>query len=100
MLLLMAVSISKTPLRRLFNNKLMVRLAFFSYSIFLLHQTTAYYFSELMKKILRLPGETRFYILITVGFLLVVGISYVFFLIFERPFLSNHLKRAEKIIAA
>ena len=96
MLLLTAVSVSETPLRRLFNNKIMVRLAFFSYSIFLLHQTTAYYFSELMKKILHLPGETRFYLLLTIGFLLIVGISYGFFLIFERPFLSSHLKRAEK----
>ena len=34
MILLIAVSISETPLRRLFNNKIMVRLSFFSYSIF------------------------------------------------------------------
>ena len=100
MILLITVCISETPLRRIFNNKIIVRLAFFSYSIFLLHQTTAYYLSELMKKILHIPGEARFYLLITVGFLLVTAISYAFFLIFEKPFLSTHLKRAEKIETA
>ena len=97
MLLLTSVSISETPLRRFFNNKIIARFAFISYSVFLLHQTTAWYISELMRRLLHIPGEGRFYLLITVGFLLVLGISYVFFLIFERPFLSSHLKRAEKI---
>ena len=96
MLLLTTVSISETPLRRCFNNKIIVRFAFISYSVFLLHQTTAWYISEFMKHLLHIPGEARFYLLITIGFLLVIGISYGFFLIFERPFLSSHLKRAEK----
>ena len=96
MVLLTAVSVSKTPLRRLFNNQIMVRLAFFSYSIFLLHQTTAWYISEFMRNLLHIPGETRFYLLITVGFLIIAALSYGFFLIFEKPFLSSHLKRAEK----
>ena len=53
-----------------------------------------------MKNLLHIPGEARFYLLITVGFLLVISNFLYVFPDFEKPFLSSHLKRAEKIESA
>jgi peptidoglycan/LPS O-acetylase OafA/YrhL len=89
-----AMCVSRTPLRRLLENRLLVFLGLISYSIFLLHQTTMYYFGELLKKVLHLGQGARFTLLVTVGFAITVAVSYVFFIIFERPFLSAGEGRA------
>ena len=95
-LLMTALCTTGTPLRRLFASKPMVTLALFSYSLFLIHQPLAYYLSEMFKKILHVEGEKRFLLLMTIGFLLICGISYVFFLLFEKPFLPKHSEAAAK----
>ncbi len=87
--LIIALCVTKTPLRALFENKAMVGLGFISYSFFLIHQPTAWFFSEMMKKKLGVGGETLFYALCSAGFLVVLGISYLFFVVFERPFLGG-----------
>ncbi len=94
--LMTALCITATPLRRLFASKPMVTLALFSYSLFLIHQPLAYYLSEMFKKVLHVGGEKRFLLLMSVGFLLIVGISYLFFLLFEKPFLPKRADAAPK----
>ena len=93
-ILMTALCITATPIRKLFASKPMVKLALFSYSLFLIHQPLAYYMSEMFKKVLHLGGEKRFLMLLTVGFAIIAGISYLFFLLFEKPFLPKHRELA------
>ncbi len=86
---IVALCITKTPVRALFDNKAIVGLGFISYSFFLIHQPTAWYISELLKKKLGLEGIGLFALLCSLGFLIVLAIAYAFFLVFERPFLSS-----------
>jgi len=95
-ILMTALCITGTPLRKLFASKPMVTLALFSYSLFLIHQPLAYYLSEMFRKILHVEGEKCFLLLMTVGFLLICGISYLFFLLFEKPFLPKRSETAPK----
>ena len=87
-LLIYALCASRTPLRALFRNKMMTRLGFISYSIYLIHQPTAWYFSEMLRKKFHVTGMPEFLLLCTVGFVLLVAISYGFFLLFELPYLA------------
>jgi peptidoglycan/LPS O-acetylase OafA/YrhL len=93
-----AMCASRTGLRKVMENRVMVFLGLISYSVFLLHQNMMFYFGELMKKVLKISnGEIRFAVLITVGFALTVAISYVSYLLLERPWASGktetHVKR-------
>ena len=88
-LALVAVCASKTPLNLLFENKVVVWLGTISYSIFLIHQNTIFYVSELLKKVLHLGGPARFLVLETVGFAVIVGVAFVFFKLFEAPFMNR-----------
>ena len=85
---IISVCASRTPLRLLFENRIAAGLGLFSYSVFLLHQPTAWYLSEMFKKKLHVSGLTDFFLLMTVGVLVVCGISYVFFLFIEKPFMN------------
>lgn len=96
---ILAFCVSTTPLRALVENRLMAWLGFISYSIFLVHWPTVYYLSEILKKGAHLHGRGEFLVLCTLGFAIVVGVSYVFFLLFEKPFLNapkQNAKRASK----
>jgi peptidoglycan/LPS O-acetylase OafA/YrhL len=87
-LAIVAVCSSKTPLGVLFANRFSAGLGFFSYSVFLLHQPTAWYLSELFEKKLHITGISEFLLLMTLGLLVVCSISYLFFALFERPFMN------------
>ena len=87
-----AMCASRSSLRAVLENRVLTFLGLISYSIFLLHQNMMFYFSELMKKILHLDGEARYFVLITVGFAMTVVISYAFYLVLERPYLSARSK--------
>ena len=80
---------SRTPMRLLFENRIAAGLGLFSYSVFLIHQPTAWYLSEMFKKKLHVAGLADFFLLMTVGVLVICGISYVFFLFIERPFMNT-----------
>lgn len=75
--------------QRLFASRPLVGLGAMSYSVFLIHQPTAYYFQQGLEKVLHVsgPGATLA-LLWTVGLALVLAIARVFFLAFERPFLT------------
>ncbi len=98
--LAIALCISTTPLRALFENRFMTWLGYVSYSLFLLHWPTGYYLSEFCKKALHVTGLTEFFLLLTVGFAVTLGISYLFFLLAEKPFLSKPSKNGRSIVSA
>ena len=61
--------------------------------MFLIHQPTAWYISEFFRKKLHIGGMTDFMLLCTIGLAAVCGISYVFFLLFEKPFMNARRSR-------
>lgn len=85
-----ALCASQVKARAFFENKTICSLGFISYSIFLIHAPIGWFFTEFLRRKLGLNDPVLLFgILITVGFAVVVGCSYIFFLIFERPFLNN-----------
>jgi peptidoglycan/LPS O-acetylase OafA/YrhL len=80
-------------LRRLFECRPMLFLGLISYSVYLLHQNVVWYFSEGLKKFALLGDVFRFALLCTVGLAFIVGVSYLFFRAFEKPFLKNRRMR-------
>jgi peptidoglycan/LPS O-acetylase OafA/YrhL len=86
--------------RALFENRLAVGLGFFSYSVFLIHQNIAYYMTEFLKKVGNLDGNGSvvFLLMMSAGLLAILAFSYVFFLLFEKPFMSG--KRKPKPVIA
>jgi len=95
-----ALCASQTIMRRVFTHRAVVFLGLISYSIFLLHQNTLYYFGDLLKRLLRVDDGARFGVLVTLGFPMIVAFSYVFFLLFERPFLSRNDGRPRNPVIA
>ncbi len=77
-----------TPFRHLFDNRVARGLGVISYSVFLIHQNTLFYLSELFKKVLHLEGPSRFALLMTLGLAFILGLALIFFRFFERPFLQ------------
>jgi peptidoglycan/LPS O-acetylase OafA/YrhL len=88
-LLIVTLCVTRTHARPLFANRITVGLGFISYSVFLIHQTTVYYLGELLKKVMHLGGPSRFACVMTGGLPLIVAVSYVFFRLFEKPFLGG-----------
>lgn len=86
---LVALCVTKTPLRFLFENKVATGLGLISYSFFLIHQPTTFYLSELMRKKFGIAGLGMYAIYWTFGLLIITAIAYVFFIAFERPFLNT-----------
>ncbi len=80
---------SRTPFQGLFGNRLVAGFGFISYSVFLIHQPTAWYISEFLRKWLHVGGTAHFALLCTIGLAVVCAISYGFFLLFEKPFLTS-----------
>lgn len=86
---IVGLTASHSRVNIVFENRFVAGLGFISYSLFLIHQKTIYGFSELLKQVLHLGGNSRFALMMTLGFAIVLGISYLFFLLFERPFLNS-----------
>jgi peptidoglycan/LPS O-acetylase OafA/YrhL len=87
-LFVFALCTSETPVSKIFTNRVAVSLGTISYSLYLIHQPTAWYFSQFIKKLMHIGGLGEFGLLATVGFCGVLAIGYPFFLIFERPTLT------------
>jgi peptidoglycan/LPS O-acetylase OafA/YrhL len=93
---IVAFSISITPFRWVVENRLMSRLGLISYSLFLIHQPTAWYVSEFLSKFLHTSGQLHFFLAWTIGFaatLLVGGLLYWFV---ERPFIGSPKRTSAK----
>jgi len=87
-LLIFALCTSRTPLVKVFGNRVSAWLGGISYSLYLVHQPTAWYLSEFFKKELHLRGSADLCLLATVGLAVVIGVAYPFYLIFEKPGLT------------
>ncbi len=94
---IVALCASSSPVRKLFENRVITWLGYISYSVFLIHQNTVYYIGEFFKKVHPVSGPVRFAILETVGFVIIVGISTVFFKVCEAPFVNDPRKNSGRI---
>lgn len=80
--------IPKFSVLAVLNSRPLVKIGFFSYSIYLMHAP----FLAVMTQILRSLGvnDDRFFVLILVlGMPIVVALAYLFHIIFERPFMPQ-----------
>ncbi len=94
-LLIAAAKPGKNRLRDLFSRPKLVFLGTFSYSIYLMHD-------PLLRVVLHyvLPSFAKtkvlqYYLLVSVGLVMIVGVAYVFHRLFERPFMNT--KPAKRI---
>lgn len=88
-LVIVAFSISSTPFRWLVENRLMSSLGLISYSLFLIHQPTAWYLSEFLARFLHTSGPQHFFILWTAGSAATLVIGAFFYRFIERPFIGT-----------
>lgn len=96
--LLVALSMSRGTARRwapvaLASHPTLVWIGHFSYSLYLIHAPILAVLA-LAGRALGLPPEVAFPLHIIVGPILSIGLSYLFFQAFERPFMSGGAKRA------
>ena len=81
---------------RVFAWKPLSYLGYRSYSLFLIHQPTAWYVSEFLQKFLDIPeGPLLLLLLWTVGFGVVFAVGQLLFITVERPCI-NWAKRPKK----
>lgn len=73
-------------------SKLLVWLGTISYSIFLIHMPLTYYASVLLQNVFQLEAIWQFLLLSTGGFSGVCVISFLFYQLFEKPFLGKNSK--------
>lgn len=80
------------------NSRLLVKLGVFSYSIYLMHAPLQAILTQIMRGLG--INSDLFYVLILVpGIPIVVGLAYVFHIIFERPFMPQVSPKPEAIPA-
>ncbi|PSL25846.1 acyltransferase family protein [Chitinophaga ginsengisoli] len=79
---------------KVFSFKPLASMGIFAYSIYLIHAPLLHMIALYVIAPLHLTGFTATVVLIFGGTALIVGIAYLFFLLFERPFL---LKKAVKV---
>jgi peptidoglycan/LPS O-acetylase OafA/YrhL len=98
MCLLIAASKTGTNrLRDLLSRPKLVFIGTFSYSIYLLHDPLLRVLLNTMLSPLAGVKVLQYYLLVTVGLSIIIGIAYVFHLYCERPFMNTkpNLKRSE-----
>lgn len=83
-LILVAVTVPRVE--RAFAWRPISALGFRAYSMFLVHQPVAWYFSEMVTKLLGIEdGHAKLAIMWTLGFGVVLAVGQVFFVVIERP---------------
>lgn len=80
---------ASNPLKALVSFKPLSRIGVFSYSLYLIHAPLIQLLWQYLIHPLRLSDATTFALLFIVGTPLIVGAAYIFFLLFERPFLRS-----------
>ncbi len=92
-LLIAILSFKNHPLNSLLTWQPLVKLGCFSYSIYLLHMPLMQVFIQYISHPLHLSPLIEMTFIIMVGVPLIISISYLFFLLFEKPFLSQRAKK-------
>jgi peptidoglycan/LPS O-acetylase OafA/YrhL len=93
-LLTTALCASQTKIRLLFENRPVVWLGTISYSVYLIHQEAVYRISDHVRFSMHISNVDRMGLLLTLGFAVVVCLSFAFYTCFEKPFLN---KRTEPV---
>jgi peptidoglycan/LPS O-acetylase OafA/YrhL len=92
-LLVSLMSFPKHPLNDVLKWKPLVKIGSFSYSIYLLHVPLIQVFYQYISHPLNLPPVVELAFVLLIGMPLVTAISYLFFLLAEKPFLSQRAKQ-------
>jgi peptidoglycan/LPS O-acetylase OafA/YrhL len=87
-----------SSVKKVLSWKPLVTIGTFGYSLYLMHAPFLQVLTQYMLNPLHLPPFTQFLLLITVGLLLVLLMSYGFFLLCEKPFMTK--KQPSLAIAA
>jgi len=77
----------------------MLKIGGFSYSIYLIHMPILYAVNAVAKK-LGLEYLAQYLFLIVVGYVVTLAFSYVFYLLFERPFLNTSRRKIAESLAS
>jgi peptidoglycan/LPS O-acetylase OafA/YrhL len=85
----------RTVLQRVFSWRPLVLIGSFSYSLYLIHAPFLQILWQYVLKPLGLSREAMLVSLMTGGLALILGISYLFFLLFEAPFMGTARRKAE-----
>ncbi len=93
--LLLLATDQRSTVRRVFSQPWLVRMGVFSYSLYLLHAPFLHLFIAALNRTALSP-VARYGVICVGAIPVIVGLSYVFFLIFERPFIGAPRKKAYK----
>lgn len=94
-----AVSAEKDNLLiRILNWRPLIFIGTFSYSLYLIHAPILAFISEYMLTPLNLSKDLSTILLVTIGTPIIIAVSYLFFLICERPFLTLGKKQDQSTI--
>jgi peptidoglycan/LPS O-acetylase OafA/YrhL len=91
--LLVSASRPNAVLGRIFAWKPLVFIGTFSYSVYLVHAPLLQVLWQYVFHPAGLGFETMFACFMTVGLLLILGVAYLFFRVFEEPFMRSSAKR-------
>lgn len=80
------------------NSRLLVKLGVFSYSIYLIHAPIQAVFTQVLRG-LGVNNDLFYVLIMVVGIPLIVGVAYIFHIIFERPFMPQVSPKAETLPA-
>lgn len=86
---MVALCATRTPMRVIFENRVATGLGFISYSVFLIHQITIQCVGDVLKRTLHLDAKAYFAALLLLGLPVILTIAFIFFRLFEAPFLSR-----------
>lgn len=84
--------IPKRSLLAVFDSKPAVSLGLFSYSIYLMHVPIISVLTMVLMR-LGIDGELLYILNFVIGFPLAIGLTYLFHLVFERPFMPQAVKK-------
>jgi len=85
--------IPKWSFLALFNSRPAVSLGLFSYSIYLMHVPIISVLTMVLMR-LGIDGELLYILNFVIGFPLAIGLTYLFHIVFERPFMPQVAKKA------
>lgn len=91
-LLLFALLVVPWRWRRIFAGGALAKLGVFSYSFFLIHQPTAWYFMELVRKRLGVSGPWQVAVGLSAGLLVTAAVSWAFAWVFEGAAVRARLR--------
>lgn len=80
---------TRSPLRALLSFKPLCAVGAFSYSLYLIHAPLIQLIWQYLLHPLHMPDVIMYVLLLAVGTPLIVGIAYLFYLLFERPFIRS-----------